>query len=188
MKRRAGLGSGAWPLAALLLLAATACQDESGASARRAKMSQVKSIEFTSVGRGPFGVEAARERLRSPVPGGAIARGLGEARERVQPRPLALAGNGEESLARVDFARQSIVAVTLGETGSAGSNIELVRIEPGPPPVLVMKSTHPGPTDMVAAMVTHPFHLVIVNAAALAPTAIFTLDGKRTEFERHVFE
>ena len=151
-------------------------------------MSQVKSIEFTSVGRGPF---AWKPRESGFGPQCLVVRSRAawaKLANEFSLDPSLSAGNGEESLARVDFARQSIVAVTLGETGSAGSNIELVRIEPGPPPVLVMKSTHPGPTDMVAAMVTHPFHLVIVNTAALAPTAIFTLDGKRTEFERHVFE
>lgn len=180
----------AWaaPLAVLFLLTVIACQDETVAAARRSKMPQSKTIGFISVGNGPF---AWKPRSTGFGPQCLLIRSRAawtKLAGSFSLSPELSAADGEARLARVDFARQSILAVTLGEAGSTGSNIHLEHIEAGPPPVLVMTSTHPGADEMTGAMMTHPFHLVIVDVTSLAPDLVFMKDGKQTEFERHVFE
>jgi hypothetical protein len=91
-----------------------------------------------------------------------------------------------ERIAKVDFTRQSIAALTLGERGSTGYAIRLERIEDGPRLTFVMTSTKPEAA--AGMMMTHPFRLVILNRAEVPADARFTLDGKDTEFERHVME
>ena len=82
--------------------------------------------------------------------------------------------------------RQSIVAVTLGETGSTGFTIRLQRIESGARLAFVLATTRPA--GVAGAMMTHPFQLVIVNLTSVPADARFMLDGRDTPFERHVME
>ncbi len=151
-------------------------------------MSGNSIVAFTSVGRGPLAWSPRPEGygpqcllVRSRAAWGKIAGSF-------DMNPQTVAPGAQEALGRVDFATQSILVVTLGEAGSTGFDIELKRIEAGPPPVLVIQSTRPAPDVMTGAMMTHPFHLVILQATGLPPDAVFLLDGKKTEFERHVLQ
>jgi hypothetical protein len=188
MIRRPGYEWAAAALPLLLLAGALGCQQESGATARRAPMSSSKTIAFTSVGGGPlawspsesgFGPQCLL--IRSQAAWGKIAGTFSMNPERSSP-------DGERRLASVEFKRESILAVTLGEIGSTGFDIELQRIDAGPPAKLVMKSKRPAPDQRTGAMMTHPFHLVILEAVSLPDSAVFELDGKPAAFERHVFE
>jgi len=151
-------------------------------------MSSSKTIAFASVGGGPLAWAPSTNDygpqcliVRSHAAWAKIA-------DTFSMNPARNAPDGEKRLASVDFTRESIVAVTLGEVGSTGFDIELQRIEAGPPIKLVMKSTRPAPDQQTGAMMTHPFHLVIIESASLPGDAQFELDGKPAQFERHVFE
>lgn len=151
-------------------------------------MSSSKTIAFISVGGGPLAWAPSESGygpqcllIRSRAAWAKIA-------DTFSMNPERNSADGEKRLASVDFTRESILAVTLGEVGSTGFDIELQRIESGPPEKLVMTTKRPGPDQMTGAMVTHPFHLVILEAASLPDSVTFELDGKPASFERHVFE
>lgn len=151
-------------------------------------MSQPRTIAFTSVGQGPL---AWKPRPSEFGPQCVLfrSRAAWEARaDGFATNPATTSAGDSARLAKLDFTRASVLAVTLGEAGSTGISIRLERIEAGPPPVLVMTGTYPGAGEMTGAMMTHPFHLVILEATALPADAVFTLDGRKIEVERHVFE
>jgi len=185
---------GALAGAVLLLLATTACNEDTGAgtppdSTRAeargsASMTPKAAVTFVSLGRGDlawnpresdFGPQVVVFRSR------AAWEKLGGHYQFGQPSP-----DWQAKLARVDFAKQSIVALTLGEQGSTGYTIELKAIAAGPP--LRFEITSTKPEGMAGAMMTHPFHLVIVDATDVPANAEFVLDGKKNEFERHVMK
>lgn len=91
-----------------------------------------------------------------------------------------------ESLAAMDFSRQSVAAFTLGGRPTGGYAIELTAIEPGPPPRFLLVSRQPGPGEMVIQITTHPFHLVILNATSIPENAELRLDGAPATFRRVV--
>lgn len=167
-----------------LLVAVGACQEQGAEAARRPKMSESRTIGFVSVGGGPYGWSPRESGygpqcllIRSKE---AWAKLAGE----FSMDPTQTPAESEARIRAVDFARQSILVLTLGETGSTGYSISLERIEAGPPMRVVLKTRGPAPDEMVGAAMTHPFCIVVVNATALPKDAVFERDGKRVEVER----
>ncbi|MBU6400270.1 MAG: protease complex subunit PrcB family protein [Verrucomicrobia bacterium] len=70
----------------------------------------------------------------------------------------------------VDFNRDMVIAVTMGQQRTGGYAIEIVRVEPvGPQLRVVVKPSAPRPGAMTIQALTAPFHFVAVPRSDLAP-------------------
>ncbi|MEO5616841.1 MAG: protease complex subunit PrcB family protein [Candidatus Eisenbacteria bacterium] len=173
-------------LAALLLVALCSCQEQGPEPARRSKMVDARTIAFVPVGGGPFGWSPRASGygpqcllIRSRAAWAELAGSF-------SMDPGQTPAESDSRIRSVDFARQSLLVLTLGETGSTGYSISLERIEAGPPLKVVTKLHSPDPTDMTGAAMTHPFAIVVVDAISLPKDAVFERDGKVVEVERTV--
>lgn len=142
------------------------------------------TLRFTSLGQGSLSETAALEQEPTLV----LFRSRAAWEKGRDFFLLDLPPAAAESLAAVDFSRQSVAAFTLGGRPTGGYSIELTAIEPGPPPRFLLTSRQPGPGEMVIQITTHPFHLVTLNATAIPPGAEISLDGSPVTFRRVVRE
>ncbi len=73
-------------------------------------------------------------------------------------------------LPAVDFAREMVIAVTLGRKNSGGYGIEITGVEAAANRLKVtVKGTAPASGAMVIAALTAPFHFVAVPQSDLKP-------------------
>ena len=149
-------------------------------------MNKSGAIEFVSVGGGQYGWQPREGNYGPQVlwvrSKDAWAKIAGE----FSMSPAQTPPESDARILAVDYSRQSIMVVTLGQRGSASYTIRVERIEAGPPVRVVMTSTAPGPDEMTAGVMTHPFAIIVVNATTLPANAVFERDGKVVEVERSV--
>jgi hypothetical protein len=177
---------GARWLALLALVAAGSCQEQGVEAARRAKVGDSRAVAFVPAGGGQFGWSPRESGYGAQCVLVRSRAAWVELAGSFAMNPAETPAESEARLGAVDFARQSVLVLTLGETGSTGYSITLERIEAGPPVRVVMKSKGPGPDERVGMAMTHPFCLAVVDATSLPKDAVFERDGKVVEVERWV--
>jgi hypothetical protein len=137
-------------LLALCLPVMTACADPQSAPA----------LPLRSVSKGAFSgiTDVRQEVIRDKE---AFAKVWDELQARSRPRP---------SLPEIDFAREMLVLVTLGQRRTGGFSIEVVNVEVRQDRLRVgVRRQNPAPGAMVIEVLTSPFHLVAVPKSDLRP-------------------
>jgi hypothetical protein len=75
-----------------------------------------------------------------------------------------------EKIPAVDFAKEMVIAVTMGIKRTGGYTIEIVRVEPaGKSLKIFVKQTSPPPGSLSIQALTAPFHFVAVPRSDLKP-------------------
>ena len=87
-----------------------------------------------------------------------------------------------------DFAKQDVLVFTLGDVGSGGHSITLVKIARNGKTVFQLKSTKPGQNVPTAAVMQNPFHMVSVDKGLPSANLEFLMNGKNTAFTAHIEE
>ena len=81
-----------------------------------------------------------------------------------------VAGSSAEKIPAVDFAREMVIAATMGAKRTGGYTIEIVRVEPaGKSLQIFVKQTSPPPGALTIQALTAPFHFVAVPKSDLKP-------------------
>jgi len=169
-------------------VALASCQEQGVEAGKGEAMEKSREIAFVPVGGGQYGWQPREENFGPQVllirSKEAWARIAGE----FSMSPAQTPPESDARLLAVDYSRQSILVVTLGQRGSASYSIRVERIEAGPPLRVIMSSTAPRPDEMTAGVMTHPFSIVVVNLTSLPEDAVFERDGNVVEMERAVRE
>jgi len=77
------------------------------------------------------------------------------------------------SLPVVDFQKEGVVVVFLGNKGSAGYSVQIYKIEENERELKIyFEELKPGPTCMVAQVITDPFHMVKIPLSEKEPIFI----------------
>jgi hypothetical protein len=86
---------------------------------------------------------------------------------------------GATNLPLVDFSKEMVVAVTMGQQHTAGYAIEISRIEPaGTNLAISVTRSLPAPGSMALQVLTAPFHFAAVARTGLKPEfLIYTAFG-----------
>ena len=81
-----------------------------------------------------------------------------------------VSGSSVEKIPAVNFAREMVIAATMGTKRTGGYTIEIVRVEPaGKSLQIVVKQTSPPPGALTIQALTAPFHFVAVPKSDLKP-------------------
>lgn len=71
-------------------------------------------------------------------------------------------------LPKVDFSREMVIAVYMGQQTSGGYGVEVTGVQAGDKGITVqVKRSQPPPGAIVTAVITEPFHLVAVRRSDL---------------------
>ena len=82
----------------------------------------------------------------------------------------------------VDFAKEMVIAVTMGKKNSGGYAIEITGVETMANHLnILVKRTSPAPGAITIAALTAPFHFVVVPKSDLRPEFLDTPTAERAK-------
>jgi len=85
-----------------------------------------------------------------------------------------------EKIPAVDFAKEMVIAVTMGIKRTGGYMIEIARVEPTEKSLKIfVKRTSPPPGSLSIQVLTAPFHFVAVPKSDLKPEFLETNPAER---------